>query len=544
MKIALAQFDSIIGDFQHNIHKMAALAQKAVDQGCELVVFPEMCICGYPPKDLLERKDFVDDTLAATRQAIDLIQNIGVVAGTIEVNPSKQGKPLFNTAILFENGRIIHSAHKRLLPSYDVFDETRYFEPGQSSEPVEYKGRKIGLTICEDIWFAPLHYETNPVEELADKGAGLFITISASPFDIYKADQRKRLLEGLSSTYESPFLYCNTVGGQDCILFDGRSEAFAPGIGLFAQAHDFKEDIITLDPDGFKGEIHTVTQKSEEAVIEALKLGLTDYMKKCGFSRVVLGLSGGIDSSVTCAIATQALGPANVLGVLMPSPYTSSHSIEDALGLAKNLGIETVRLPITDIFSAYIDTLSPLFEGRKMDVTEENIQARIRGNLLMALSNKLGHLVLSTGNKTELAVGYCTLYGDLSGGYALISDVPKTMVYRLADFINKDEEIIPSRVLTKPPSAELRPDQKDQDDLPPYEIIDGILEHYLEHNTTIQELAAMGYDIEIIKRITSMVDRSEYKRRQAPIGPKVTSRAFGCGRRYPISHKYRPWNRL
>ncbi len=544
MKIALAQFDAVIGDFEENISKMKAQAEKAIAKGCDLVVFPEMCICGYPPKDLLERKDFILDTLKATKKAVESINDIGVIAGTIDENPSGQGKPLFNTAILFENGKILHKAHKRLLPSYDVFDETRYFEPGQGGSPVEYKGRNIGLTICEDIWFAPLHYEINPVQALSDKGADLFVTISASPFDIYKAEQRKRLLESLSSTYKSPFLYCNTVGGQDCILFDGRSEAFAPEKGLFAQASDFREDVIVLDSLSFDGEIHPVTQSSEEAIIEALKLGLTDYMKKCGFSKVVLGLSGGIDSSVTCTIAVQALGPENVLGVLMPSPYTSTHSIEDAEALAANLRIETVTLPITEIFSAYIETLSPIFEGMKMDVTEENIQARIRGNLLMALSNKLGHLVLSTGNKTELAVGYCTLYGDLSGGYALISDVPKTMVYKLAAFLNSHKELIPARVLTKPPSAELRPDQKDQDDLPPYEIIDTILEHYLERNTTIQELAAIGYDMEIVKRITSMVDRSEYKRRQAPIGPKVTSRAFGCGRRYPISHKYRPWNEL
>jgi len=544
LKIALAQFDAVIGDFENNLSKMKAQAETAIQKGCDLIIFPEMCICGYPPKDLLERKDFVQDTLKATHNAVKSINNIGVIAGTIDENPSGRGKPLFNTAIFFENGEIIHKAYKRLLPSYDVFDETRYFEPGEGGEPVEYKGFKIGLTICEDIWFAPLHYEINPVQELADKGADLFITISASPFDIYKAEQRKKLLEDLISTYNKPFLYCNLIGGQDCILFDGRSEAFAPEKGLFAQASDFKEDIIILDPVTLSGEIHPVTQNSEEAVIEALKLGLTDYMKKCGFSKVVLGLSGGIDSSVTCTIAVEALGPENVLGVLMPSPYTSAHSIEDAEALAANLGIETVTLPITEIFSAYIETLSPVFEGKKMDVTEENIQARIRGNLLMALSNKLGHLVLSTGNKTELAVGYCTLYGDLSGGYALISDVPKTMVYKLATFLNSAKEVIPARVLTKPPSAELRPDQKDQDDLPPYEIIDAILEHYLEHNTPIQELAAMGYDIEIVKRITSMVDRSEYKRRQAPLGPKVTSRAFGCGRRYPISHRYRPWNEL
>jgi len=544
LKIALGQFDSIIGDFDYNISKMQAQAQYAAQKGCDLIIFPEMCICGYPPKDLLERKDFVEDTLKATQKVIASVKDIGVVAGTIEKNKNGQGKPLFNGAILFENGKIIHKAYKRLLPSYDVFDETRYFEPGPVGEVVQYKGHIIGLTICEDIWFAPLNYGLNPVQDLADKGADLFITISASPFDIYKADQRKRLLTDLVSQYKAPFLYSNLIGGQDCILFDGRSEAFGPSVGTFAQASDFQEDVVICDSSTLTGEIHSVASSREEAVVEALKMGLTGYMNKCGFKKVVLGLSGGIDSSVTCAIAVEALGPENVLGVLMPSPYTSKHSVEDAQKLADNLHIKTVTLPITNIFSSYLDTLAPLFKGMEMDVTEENIQARIRGNLLMALSNKLGHLVLSTGNKTELAVGYCTLYGDLSGGYALISDVPKTMVYKLASFLNRDREIIPSRVLTKPPSAELRPDQKDQDELPPYDIIDGILEQYLEHNRTIPELVKMGYDIEVVKKITSMVDRSEYKRRQAPIGPKVTSRAFGCGRRYPISHRYRPWSRV
>ncbi|MDL1959094.1 MAG: NAD+ synthase, partial [Deltaproteobacteria bacterium] len=431
----------------------------------------------------------------------------------------------------------------RLLPSYDIFDETRYFEPGTGSVPVSFKGLSLGITICEDIWndsdlFPEHNYPVNPVAELAEKGTDVFITINSSPFDIKKAAFRYNILRHLATKYRRPFFYINAVGGQDCLIFDGSSMAVDHAGKIMAQAKDFSEDLVTCDTDTLQGEKHMVSASKEETVVKALELGLKDYTIRCGFSKVVLGLSGGIDSSVTAAVAAKAIGPENVLGVIMPSPYTSEASIEDAEALARNLEIQTITIPISDIFDSYLKTLEPVFSGKDRDVTEENIQARIRGNLLMAISNKFGHLVLSTGNKSELAVGYCTLYGDLSGGFALILDLPKTMVYEVAGYLNSEGEIIPKRVLTKAPSAELRPGQKDQDDLPPYEILDLILERYLEQNTPPDRIIAEGFNQETVYRIVQMVDRSEYKRHQAPMGPRVTSRAFGYGRRYPVCHGY------
>ncbi len=540
MKIALIQFDPTIGDFEENLKKILSLADQAASKGCRLAVFPELCVCGYPPRDLLERKDFIGDCIQASEALIQKTGEMGVLFGTVSPNLSGVGKPIHNTAILAHRGKAVATCHKRLLPSYDIFDETRYFEPGDASTVVEFMGKRLGLAICEDIWHDEYNYEADPVADLAKAGTDIYIAISASPFDLKKADVRHRIVEHHVELYRKPFLYCNSVGGQDCLIFDGRSFALDQNGRHVAQARDFEEDLVIVDLEGGTQDIHPVSSTPEGCLIKALKLGLTDYMGRCGFKKVVLGLSGGIDSSVTAAIAVEALGPSNVTGVLMPSPYTSKESIEDAGQLAENLGIETVTLPISDIFQQYLDTLKPVFRDLPPDVTEENIQARIRGNLLMALSNKWGHMVLSTGNKTELAVGYCTLYGDLTGGYALISDVPKTMVYRLASYLNREQEIIPPRVITKAPSAELRPGQKDQDDLPPYELIDPILEIYLEENASIQEIAGRGYDLEVVQRIVSMVNKSEYKRQQAPFGPKVTTRAFGYGRRYPVAHRYRP----
>jgi len=544
MKIALAQINPTIGDFRHNLDRMVSFSQRALETGCDLVVFPELAICGYPPLDLLERREFIEDNLEAMDRLISRVKGIAVLCGCVSRNMNGVGKPIHNTAILFEDGKILAKIYKRLLPSYDIFDETRYFEPGVESVPVPFKGLLLGITICEDIWndgglLAEHSYSVNPVAELAKQGADVFITINASPFDTEKARHRYHILRHHATKYHRPFLYGNAVGGQDCVIFDGGSMAVDPAGRLVAQGRDFAEDLVTIDTDTMQGEMHPVSASREEVVVKALKMGLKDYASRCGLNKVVLGLSGGVDSSLTAVIAAQSLGTENVLGVLMPSVYTSRQSIDDAETLVRNLGIEAVTLPISNIFDAYLENLKGVFSGKETDVTEENIQARIRGNLLMAISNKFGYLVLSTGNKTELAVGYCTLYGDLSGGFALISDLPKTMVYEVARYLNTEREIIPEQVLTKPPSAELRPGQKDQDDLPPYDLLDSILRRYLEQNIAPEQIIEGGFDPEIVYRTVHMVDRSEYKRHQAPLGPRVTSRAFGYGRRYPIAHGYK-----
>jgi len=543
VKIGLAQYDPTIGAFKHNVAQIVRLAGKAGDEGCELVIFPEFAVCGYPPRDLLERKEFIQDNLKAMDRLVSEVKGIAVLCGCVSLNTKSTGKPIHNTAILFEEGNVLAKVHKRLLPSYDIFDETRYFEPGTGSVPVSFKGLSLGITICEDIWndgdiFPEHNYPVNPVAELAEKGTDVFITINSSPFDIEKAAFRYHILSHLAVKYHRPFFYINAVGGQDCLIFDGSSMAVDHTGKIMAQAKDFTEDLVTVDTDALQGEKHMVSASREETVIKALELGLKDYTTRCGFSKVVLGLSGGIDSSVTAAVAAQALGPENVLGVIMSSPYTSEASIEDAEALARNLEIRIITIPISDIFDSYLKTLEPVFSGKKRNITEENIQARIRGNLLMAISNKFGYLVLSTGNKSELAVGYCTLYGDLSGGFALISDLPKTMVYKVAEYLNSGGEIIPKRVLTKAPSAELRPGQKDQDNLPPYDILDAILEKYLEQNTSPDRIIAQGFNPETVYKIVQMVDHSEYKRHQVPMGPRVTARAFGYGRRYPVCHGY------
>ncbi len=547
MKIAIAQFDSAIGSFDANIDKMVHFASDAADRGCRLVVFPELAVCGYPPKDFLEHREFVEGNLKALERLIESVKGIAVLCGYVEPNKHETGKPNYNTAILFENGSILAKVYKRLLPAYDIFDETRYFEPGDDFTPVEFHGKRLGIAICEDIWndnefMSRSPYEIDPVRELANNGTDIFITISASPFDMGKIELRYRMLKHLSSKYNRPFLYANVVGGQDSIVFDGHSLAYDQNGTLMARAKAFEEDLIVIDLDAGKGDIHPVPQSREETLVNALVLALKDYMARCGFRSVVLGLSGGIDSSVTAAIAVRALGAENVLGVIMPSPYTSAESIEDAEALARNLGIQTLTIPITDVFHSYLKTLEPVFSGLGPDVTEENLQARIRGNILMALSNKFGHMVLSTGNKSELAVGYCTLYGDLTGGYALLSDVFKTEVYSVARFLNKTNKtgiLIPERVLEKAPSAELRPGQRDQDDLPPYDILDQILEGYLEGRMAPYRFVKRGFDRDVVAKVIQMVDRNEYKRLQAPIGPKVTTKAFGYGRRYPVAHGFR-----
>jgi NAD+ synthetase len=552
MKIALIQINPIIGDFTYNIDTMQHLLVQARERHCDLAVFPELAVSGYPPQDLLERPAFLNEHDRALHQFIEKTNGIAVLCGAITRHTGPTGKMLHNSAILFNNGKIIHAAHKRLLPSYDVFDEHRYFEPAGYSPTCQFKGVTLGITICEDIWndkkvFQHQLYSLDPVHELLKNSSSpvdLLINIAASPFNIGKAKIKHDIFANLCTRYNVPLIYVNQVGGQDSLIFDGESLAMNRDGKTCLRAKKFQEDMIILDTDNWPmdcSEENNIAASSGEIidVYSALILGTRDYVKKCGFKKAVLGLSGGIDSALTAVIACDALGQENVLGIALPSLYSSKESVEDARQLAENLGISFEILPITDVFQSMQKTLDPLFHGLPEDVTEQNLQARIRGNLLMALANKQGRLVLSTGNKSEMAVGYCTLYGDMSGGLAVISDVPKVMVYALARYSNRNKEIIPHRTLIKPPSAELKPDQKDQDDLPPYEILDPILTAYLEENKSISEIAGLGFDREIVGDIVRRIKVNEYKRKQAPIGLKVTTKAFGYGRRYPTAENYR-----
>ena len=553
MKIALIQLNPVIGDFTSNTANILAWTEKAKALGCNLAVFPELAVSGYPPQDLLERPAFLRDQDRAVARLMAATSGIGVICGLITRHTASTGKPLHNSAVLFEDGRVLYNAHKRLLPTYDVFDESRYFEPASESGIFSYKGINLALTICEDIWndkniFAHQLYTIDPAHELLGNDGGkadLIINIAASPFNIGKAKIKRDIFANLCTKYRLPLLYVNQVGGQDCLVFDGDSLAMDSSGRVVLRADKFKEGMIIFDTEAEKQTDRenadiTETEADEPiSVYQALVLGIRDYVGKCGFKQVVLGLSGGVDSALTAAIASEALGPENVLGVALPSPYTSRESIEDARALAENLGIRFELLPITELFESYLRNLEPFFTGMKPDVTEQNIQARIRGNLLMALANKLGCLVLSTGNKSEMAVGYCTLYGDMTGGLAVISDVPKMMVYKLARHINREREIIPWRTINRAPSAELAPNQKDQDDLPPYEILDPILKAYLEENKSIAEITAMGFDHATVEDVVLRIKHNEYKRKQAPLGFKVTTKAFGFGRRYPVAERYR-----
>jgi len=545
MRIALAQINPTIGDFSSNAEKIMAAAQKAIDLSCDLIVFSELVVSGYPPRDLLERENFVEDNLSCLHELIGSIKGIGVVCGFADKNPTEEGNALYNSAVLFENGNTLHKAHKRLLPTYDVFDERRYFEPGGQCSAFPYKGCRIGLTVCEDIWivnelFPRRLYPVNPVEDLIKQGADLVINVSASPYYVGKRELKWDMLSSIARKYAVPLVYVNQVGGNDSVLFDGLSIALDAKGSIVARARDFEEDLVTFDTDTQRGEIHPITQTDTESVLNALVMGTRDYVRKCGFSKAVVGLSGGIDSVVTACIAVRALGKENVIVLFMPSQYTSRENFEDTETLARNLGTKLYRIPINEIFEGFLKELAPLFTDVATEVTGQNIQARTRGTILMALSNKLGHLLLSTGNKSELAVGYCTLYGDMNGGLAVISDVPKTMVYELARLINKEKEVIPERIIQKPPSAELKPDQKDQDDLPPYEILDGILKAYIEENKGAEEIIDMGYDPSVVRDVIGRIHRNEYKRNQAPPGLKVTTKSFGYGRRFPIAQGYLP----
>jgi len=551
MKIALVQTNPHIGNFPTNCDIIISWAGKARENGCDLVIFPELAISGYPPQDLLERPSFIEDHERALQRLIGTIKGIGVITGAITRHTASTGKALHNSSVLFEDGVILASAHKQLLPSYDVFDETRYFEPGGPGVPVHYKGLNLVMTICEDIWNdkdASEHqlYKVNPVADLLacpTGGADLLINIAASPFRVGKMDFKNDIFTSISRKYDLPILYINQVGGQDSLLFDGHSLAVDRYGEISYLAAGFEEDMLIVDSDDLKTGARQPRELEHEdepeSVYNALVMGTRDYVSKCGFKTGIIGLSGGIDSALTAAIACEALGPENICGVSLPSPYSSEESIDDARQLATNLGISLEVIPITFIFQAQLKTLDPILGELEHDITEQNIQARIRGNILMAISNRRGCMLLTTGNKSEMAVGYCTLYGDMSGGLAIISDVPKMMVYDLARFVNREREIIPHRTIEKPPSAELAPDQKDQDDLPPYEILDKILKAWLEENRSAEEIIKMGFDPETVHDVIRRVKINEYKRKQAPLGLKVTSKAFGYGRRYPTAENYR-----
>ena len=542
MNAGIAQINTTVGDFAGNTDKILRAYRELVKAGADFVLTPELAVCGYPPMDLVFRSGFI---AAAERHVNALAVDTGsvpLIVGTVEPNSCKHGRPCHNSAAVLQNGRRMATAHKSLLPTYDVFDEGRYFEPASHVAAVEIAGRKTGITICEDLWTAEYlprdYYGRSPLDELAKSGIGLLLNLSASPFEVGKPARRRVMLGGIARKLGVPLVYANLVGGNDQLVFDGHSLAFAADGSLAAELAGFREDIalVKIPP---SSPVAAATDDDVADVHEALVLGLRDYLGKCGFKQVVIGLSGGIDSAVTAALAVAALGKENVLGVTMPGPFSSPGSIGDSLALARNLGIECHNVPIGGGFEAMEKQLSGVFSGQKPDITEENLQARLRGMTLMALSNKFNRMVISTGNKSELAVGYCTIYGDMAGGMALISDVPKTMVYALARHINRRGEIIPRNTIEKAPSAELRPNQTDQDTLPPYDVLDEILRLYVEEQLTASEIAARGFDADTVRWVANKVDSNEYKRQQAAPGIKVTSKAFGIGRRVPIAQKFR-----
>jgi NAD+ synthetase len=553
MKIALAQLNPTVGDLEGNARRILAAYRRAAAAGADLVVAPELSLLGYPPRDLLLKPRFVADNLAALERLVGEIGRTGLLVGFADRTVGTHGLPIYNSAALLAEGRILAKKHKSLLPMYDVFDELRYFEPGRGAHVVEFGGLRLGLSICEDIWTqeadagpAARFYHGNPVAELVEAGADLLVNMSASPFQMGKAARRRDVVRTQARKYKRPVVYVNQVGGNDELVFDGASFAMDASGALVAALSAFEEDLAIAEiPGGRPLAAEPEPMPDVVAVRRALVLGLGDYVRKCGFKDVVLGLSGGVDSSVVACLAAEALGAPHVTGVAMPSRYSSPHSLEDAEAVARNLGIRFLVIPIERPHQAMEAALAEAFKGARPDVTEENVQARIRGNMLMALSNKFGWLVLSTGNKSEVAVGYCTLYGDMAGGLAVISDVPKTLIYELARQVNADapKPLIPERVLTKPPSAELKPNQTDQDSLPPYDVLDAILDLYVRQEKSRDEIVEAGFDSDTVARVIRLVDRNEYKRRQAAPGLKVTSRAFGVGRRMPIAQGYDPNSR-
>jgi NAD+ synthase/NAD+ synthase (glutamine-hydrolysing) len=574
MKIAIAQLNPTIGDLAGNSQAILNAAPIAVRSGARLLLTPELSLCGYPPRDLLLHPNFVqalDDTLHQLAQ--QLPPELAVLVGTVVPNPhaaEQGGKPLFNSLAWLEAGQIQQVFHKRLLPTYDVFDEQRYFEPASAVSAMELEGWQLGITICEDLWndeefWGKRSYQSNPVADLVNWGVDLIINLSASPFTVGKQRLREDMFRHMARRFGRAIVYVNQVGGNDDLIFDGGSCAVDATGNLVARAQVFRPDLVLVDlqPDGTLAPMQALSpllSSSDAEIWSALVHGLHDYVRKCGFRQVVLGLSGGIDSALVAAIATAALGPDNVLGVLMPSPYSSEHSISDALALAELLGISTQTIPIAAMMQTFDAALADLFAGTEFGVAEENIQSRIRGTLLMAIANKFGHLLVSTGNKSEMAVGYCTLYGDMNGGLAVIADVPKTRVYSLCRWLNSDWQgqkltpiasglwpkqrdpqatIIPPHILTKPPSAELKPRQVDQDSLPPYEVLDAILERWIEQHQSAAEIITAGYDPAIVERVIALVRKAEFKRKQAPPGLKITDRAFGTGWRMPIAQRWR-----
>ncbi|MFN3927586.1 MAG: NAD+ synthase [Pseudanabaenaceae cyanobacterium] len=553
LHIAIAQLNPIVGDLAGNSQLISQAVQWAQSQGADLLITPELSLCGYPPRDLLLDQHFLDSLQHHLHQLAEKHPQLPMLVGTATPNPdvaTTGGKPIFNSTALLKDGQVAQVFHKRLLPTYDVFDEDRYFAPSTQSHYLTLKGVRIGVTICEDIWNenqfgGKVHYAANPVAELVAKGIDLLVNVSASPFAIGKPQLRQQMLAYTAKTYQLPLLYVNQVGGNDDLIFDGGSMAYDRHGNLVANLPSFTpaQAIWQFAPHTKDFSVKTTNilplPSPTAQVFSALVLGVQDYVRKCGFHKVVIGLSGGIDSALVATIATFALGQEQVLGVLMPSPYSSEHSVADALALARNLGIHTEIIPIAPIMTAFDQSLQKLFQGRAADVTEENIQSRIRGTLLMAISNKLGHLLLSTGNKSELAVGYCTLYGDMNGGLAVIGDVPKTLVYRLCHWINQEHgNPIPQHILEKAPSAELRPQQKDQDSLPPYEIVDDILEQRITHHRSPQQIIASGHDSHTVHQVLKLLKIAEFKRRQAPPVLKISDRAFGSGWRMPIASKY------
>ena len=554
MKIAIAQINPIIGDLPGNAQKILEMSQKAVSAGVRLLLTPELSICGYPPRDLLVNPSFVeamDKTLQ--KLAEDLPTNLAVLVGTVVKNSQAHitgGKNLFNSIALLENGKIQQFFHKRLLPTYDVFDEKRYFEPGLQANYFKLDDLNIGVTICEDLWndeefWGKRSYAVNPIADLANLDVDLIVNLSASPYTVGKQHLREAMLKHSAVNFQQPIIYTNQVGGNDDLIFDGRSFALNKQGEIVCRAKGFVSDFLTVEFNSNKqdlelGNVSPVDESEDEEIWNALVLGVKDYVGKCRFSKVLLGLSGGVDSALVAAIATAALGKENVIGVLMPSPYSSEHSISDALALAANLDIQTQILPIGELMQSFDKSLDELFAGTEFGIAEENLQSRIRGNLLMAISNKFGYLLLSTGNKSEVAVGYCTLYGDMNGGLAVIADVPKTRVYSICKWLNshQQKEVIPENILTKAPSAELKPGQVDQDSLPPYEILDDILDRLIHQHQSAAEIISAGHEPAIVDRVLQLLSRAEFKRRQAAPGLKITDRAFGTGWRMPIASSW------
>jgi NAD+ synthase (glutamine-hydrolysing) len=547
MKIALAQTNTTVGDLCGNTRKILSFAERAAASGAEVVAFPELTLTGYPPRDLLEKQSFLDgveqhlEKLAVDSAAL----GVTLIVGTVTRRSESSGRPIYNTAAVLQAGRVVFRQHKMLLPSYDVFDETRYFEPAPRQFPLTLNNSVTALTICEDAWndkqfWERRLYSRDPVEELAQSGPRVLISINASPYHMGKRTLRREVFSATAHHSRIPIIYVNQVGGNDQLIFDGSSFAMNSQGEVIASAASFEEDLVLVDTETLEGDHHEDYPDECDAAYQALVLGTRDYIRKCGFERVIIGLSGGIDSSLTAAVAADAVGKENVLGVGMPGPYSSEHSVTDARDMARNLGIRFELIPIRDQYEAFLGVLGPLFQDGAVGVTEENLQSRLRGVTLMALSNKSGALVLTTGNKSELAVGYCTLYGDMCGGLAVISDVPKTLVYSLARVANKRHvHAIPENVFVKPPSAELRPDQKDSDSLPEYDVLDQILRGYIEDNESPQQIAdSLHLPVTLVRDIVNKVDRNEYKRQQAAPGLKVTTKAFGIGRRFPIAQRF------